>query len=114
MPFINTKVNIPITAEKEIIIKKKLGEAITARRGKSESWLMVNFEDNSRLYFRGDGETPSAFIEVKLYGKASEDEYENLTGKITDIISSELNIDKTQIYIKYEEIVYWGYNGHNF
>ncbi len=114
MPFINTKTNVTITPDNEISIKTKLGQAISIIRGKSEGWLMLNFEDNSRLYFRGDGDTPSAFIEVKIYGAASSDEYEALTEKITEIISSELNISPSQIYIKYEEVTYWGYGGHNF
>ncbi len=114
MPFINTKTNVSISQEKELSIKQQLGQAISLIRGKSESWLMVNFEDNSRLYFAGDGKTPCAFVEIKLYGAASSQEYENLTEKITEIISSELNIQKTKIYIKYEETVYWGFAGHNF
>ena len=75
---------------------------------------MLNFEDNSRLYFRGDGDTPCAFIEVKIYGSASSQEYNDLTDKITEIISSELDISPSQIYVKYEEVEYWGYSGHNF
>lgn len=114
MPFINTKTNVSITSEKEKNLKTKLGQAISIIRGKSESWLMLNFEDNSRLYFRGDGDTPCAFIEVKIYGSASSQEYNDLTDKITEIISSELDISPSQIYVKYEEVEYWGYSGHNF
>lgn len=108
MPFINTKTNVSIPMEKELSIKQKLGQAIRLIPGKSEAWLMLNFEGDSHLYFAGDGETPCAFIEVKIYGSASSQDYDSLTGKITDIISSELNIAKNKIYIKYEEIAYWG------
>lgn len=114
MPFINTKTNVSITSENEKNLKTKLGQAISIIRGKSESWLMLNFEDNSRLYFRGDGDTPCAFIEVKIYGSASSQEYNDLTDKITEIISSELDISPSQIYVKYEEVEYWGYSGHIF
>lgn len=114
MPFINTKTNVTITPEKETALKTELGQAISVIRGKSESWLMLNFEDNCRLYFRGDGDTPCAFIEVKIYGAASPEEYDELTGRITRIVSSELNISPSRIYVKYEEVEYWGYNGHNF
>lgn len=113
MPFINTKTNIEISSEKETAIKEQLGQAVSLIR-KSEGWLMVEFEDNCRLYFRGDKTTPSAFVEVKLYGSASKSDYEALTAKITSIISAELNIVPTQIYIRYEETEYWGYGGHNF
>lgn len=51
MPFINTKTNIKISNEKEIAIKERLGQAIAVIPGKSESWLMVGFEDEYSLYF---------------------------------------------------------------
>ena len=100
MPFINTKTNVQIPAEKETVLKEKFGKAISLIRGKSESWLMLCFEDNCRMYFKGDS-SPCAMIEVKLYGSASPQEYEALTDNITTIISYELNIPESQIYIKY-------------
>ena len=46
MPFINSKVSVTISGEKEKELKCRLGEAISVIPGKSESWLMLNFEDN--------------------------------------------------------------------
>ena len=114
MPFINTKTNVQIPAEKETVLKEKFGKAISLIRGKSEAWLMLNFQDNCHMYFKGDGEAPCAMIEVKLYGSASPQEYEALTNNLTKIISCELNIPELRIYIKYEETAYWGWGGHNF
>ncbi len=114
MPFINTKVNIPISAQQEESLKSKLGKAISIIHGKSEMWLMLNFEDNCRMYFRGKNDIPTAFIEVKIFGGASGSEYSQLTSKITEIISEVMKISTDQIYIKYEEVTYWGYNGYNF
>lgn len=54
MPFIGSKVSVKISKEKEEIIKKKLGEAIKLIPGKSETFLMVGFEDNYSLYFGGE------------------------------------------------------------
>ena len=53
MPFINVKTNTTITNESELKIKSQLGEAIKLI-GKSEAWLMINFEDKQKMYFRGD------------------------------------------------------------
>jgi len=114
MPFINTKVSVKITPEQEKILKTQLGKAISVIRGKSESWLMLNFEDNCRMYFHGENSAPIAFVEVKIYGKATSNEYSQLTELITDIIHKILQIAPNNIYIKYEEVEYWGYNGFNF
>ena len=113
MPCIQTKVNVSITDKQEKSMKRRMGEAISIIPGKSESWLMLDFEDNCHLYFKGT-EQPSAFIEVKIYGKSSAQVYDKLTSKLTEIVSSELNIPAERIYVKYEEVDFWGYNGHNF
>ncbi len=112
MPLITTKASTEITKEKEISLKAQFGKAIELI-GKSESWLMVEFQDNCRLYFKGDDKA-SAMIEVDLFGRASESGYDALTEKITEIVSAELGISKDRIYVKYSEIEHWGYSGFNF
>lgn len=114
MPFINTKVSTKISRENELKLKERFGKAISLLRGKSEAWLMLNFEDECRMYFQGDGEQPCAFIEVKIYGRQSADEYDALTAELSEIVSQVLGINKGKIYVKYEEIAHWGFNGHNF
>lgn len=113
MPFINTRTSCEITKEKETAIKEKLGEAIKLI-GKSESWLMLNFEDNCRLYFKGDNSENMAMIEIALFGKATDSQYNALTAKVTEIIAGELGISPSCIYVKYEEADHWGYSGFNF
>ena len=112
MPFIDTKTNVKITEEKERELTRKIGEAITLIPGKSERWLMLNFSDECRMAFAGDF-SPTAILEVKLFGAADERSYENLTRSLTDIVNAELSIPKSRIYIKYEEITTWGYGGEN-
>ena len=113
MPFIDVKTNIEINSEKEKILKTKLGKSAQCI-GKSENWLMIGFEDKCRLYFKGDNSQPMAFVEVKLYGRADRKSYDNMTGEITEILNEVLGIAPAQIYVKYEEVQYWGYNGSNF
>ncbi len=114
MPFINTKTTVSINSEKREAIKSKLGKAIELIPGKSESWLMLSFEDESVMYFNGSNAKPLAFIEVKIFGKASKDAYNKLTQAITDIIQEELDVQPDCIYVKYEEISTWGWKGNNF
>ncbi len=113
MPFIHTRVNRPISQEAEKKLAKDLGQAINVL-GKSESWLMLQFEDNCRLYFKGDSQKPLAFVNVKLYGRASTDAYNKLTGKIMAMLEETLSIPADGIYVEYEETPHWGWNGSNF
>ena len=113
MPYIHTKTNIEITKDKELILKNEFGKAISLIPGKSERWLMLNFTDNERIWFAGE-DTPTAMLEVEIFGGANESAYDALTARLTDIISAELNIAPSRVYVKYEEIEQWGWNSANF
>ena len=113
MPYIRTQVSIELPAEKEQSITQKLGQAI-AILGKTERWLMLNFEDQCRLHFQGNQDAPTAFVEIKLFGKASSAMYQNMTETVTQILSEELSIPGNRIYVQYQECDHWGWNGSNF
>lgn len=113
MPYINIKTSKAVTAQQETELKTALGTAITAL-GKSEAWLMVEIEDNRRLWFRGENSEPIALAEVELFGKASEDQYDKMTKAVCQILSDTLGVGGEEIYVKYEEIDHWGYNSFNF
>ena len=70
MPFINTKYSQKITPEQETELKTALGSAVSIL-GKTESWLMLGFEQECSLYFRGEKSEKIAFVDVSLYGPAS-------------------------------------------
>lgn len=114
MPFINVRTTCEINPDKMETIKSEFGKAITVLPGKSEHWLMVGFQDKYDLYFQGNKDADSAFVEVKIYGKASPDSYDKLTSRLTQILHSSLSIPSERIYIEYEETPYWGFDGANF
>lgn len=113
MPYIKTRTNTQITNEQELNIKRRLGESII-NLSKTESWLMVDFDPNCHLYFKGDSSQPNAYVEVKLFGKASAEAYNKMTNEITNILNEELSISPSNIYVSYFETDNWGWNGNNF
>ena len=114
MPFIHTTTNTSISPEKEQILKSRLGEAIAAFPGKSEKWLMLDFCDNARMWFHGEKDFPMVFSTVQLLGEAGHDACERMTALLCEIFSEELGISPDAIYVKYEFIKEWGWNGSNF
>ena len=114
MPYIDTKLNIRLSEEKEAVLKAKLGEAIATFPGKSEYWLMLNFTDNCRMWFRGYRNFPIAMIEIKLLGTASDEACSEMTRTVTRIFTEELGLAADRIYVKYEFCDKWGWNGENF
>ena len=113
MPFINVKTNEKVSGSIADEIKSSLGKAITALPGKSEGWLMVGIEDEYRLWFRGSDE-PAAIVEVSVYGSPAAQAMNDLTGRITDILTENLSIPRDRIYVSYFSTPDWGWNGSNF
>lgn len=113
MPFIDSKITVPVTPEKREALKAELGKAISTL-SKPESYLMLGFEDNYDLYMGGKKLEKGAFVEVKLFGNASSAAYEKMTEQICGIYEKELGIPGNGIYITYSGISDWGFNGRNF
>ena len=78
MPFINVKTNTAVSDTAEQAMKRQLGQAIEALPGKSEAWLMVNFEPETRLWFAGSDDA-AAMVEVSAYGSVADDAADSLT-----------------------------------
>lgn len=113
MPFIDSKITVPVSQEKRDILKSELGKAISIL-SKPESYLMLGFEDNYDLYMGGKKMDKGAFVEVKLFGNASSAAYEKMTAEICRIYEKELGIQGNGIYVTYSGISDWGWNGRNF
>lgn len=114
MPYINSTVTVKLSDEKKELIKAKLGEIICEIPGKSEQWLMVGFNDNYCLYFRGDKKEKAAFVEVKVMGETDRKYKEIITSKICDLFEKELSIPQNEIFITFHDINDWGWNGSMF
>lgn len=113
MPFIDSKITLQLSKEKEESIKQKLGQAVSILE-KSEGFLMVGFDDEYTLYMGGKELEKGAFVSVKLFGNASSSAYEKMTGEICKIYEEELGIPGNAVYVTYAGVNDWGWNGKNF
>ena len=112
MPFINTMYSGEITEAQQDEIKTALGKAVSVI-GKSEAWLMVGFETNCPLYFKGEKSEKIAYVEVNLFGSASGSAYDKMTGEICRILGDTLGVPADKVYVKYSPTDQWGWNGRN-
>ena len=113
MPYIELKTNVSADAKKAENLKSELGKAIAKIPGKTEKWLMVGIECETTMFFAGSS-LPCAIAEVKIYGSASSESLQNVTSEICRIVNSELDVSPDRIYVKYEFVDHWGWNGSNF
>ncbi len=113
MPFIDSKITVPVSQEKRETLKTELGKAVSIIN-KPESFLMVGFEDQYDLYMGGKKLEKGAYVEVSLFGNASSDAYNKMTAQICDIYEKELGIPGNAIYVTYHGVKDWGWDGRNF
>ena len=111
MPFIKVKTSCPITNEQEVRIKTLMGKAIELVPGKSEEYLLLEFEDHCRLWLRGNNDEPTAYIEAAIFGNENHFGYDAFTAEITRIFAETLGISPDHIYLKFEDIPAWGIQG---
>lgn len=114
MPMIVTHTTEPITNEKKEALTRAFGEAISLLPGKTDAYLMLEFQGECDMTFHGDTTLPLAFVEVKILGKSTKAAYDALTARICDILNQILGIPTDGTYVKYEEVEHWGYDRHNF
>ena len=114
MPFINLKTSAKISAENEETLRKEFGKIITLIPGKTEAWLMLNFEDKCRMAFKGTADQDTAYVNVELLGGASDKAYADMTHAICATVSYVLGVPFNRIYVKYAEFTHWGSAGENF
>lgn len=111
MPFIKCRVSCGITTEQELELKRRFGKAIELVPGKSEEYLLLEFEDNCRLWLRGQQDAPIAYIEAAIFGSEGHFGYDAFTAEITKAFTEVLEIPPDRVYIKYEDITDWGVSG---
>ena len=114
MPFISTKTNKPIADATARALKEAYASAIELLPGKTEKWLMLSFEGDTKMAFHGDMDTPMAFLTVSLVGGAPDSAYDALTKRLCEIMGDVLGIAADMVYVKYEEVDHWGWNNINF
>ena len=112
MPMIQLTTSAAVTPENAERLKVKFGQAISLLPGKSESKLMISMRGETPMFFQGE-KRGAAFVEVSCFGQGKAGAYESLTAALCEILKEELSVDPGNIFIKYSETPYWGFNGRN-
>ncbi len=113
MPFINVKTSTKLSEQVKLEIENKLTGAITLLPGKTPNYFMCAVEDNISMMFHGEKQ-PTAFVEVKIFGKSTREAYTNLTAEICNILEETAEVSPDFCYVKFEEVENWGFNKRMF
>ncbi len=109
MPFISVKTSAKLSEQVKLGIEQELTEAISLLPGKTPRYFMCAVEDNISMMFHSD-KAPTAFVEVKIFGRSTREAYTALTAEICDILRENAGVEPDFCYVKFEEVENWGFN----
>ena len=113
MPYIHTQTTVPLSPRVREELTGDLGQAVKIL-GKSEEWLMLRFDENCAMAFRGKTDVPCCFISVAMYGFPERKQLDAMTEKVTACVAARTGVPPENIYILYLPMDAWGWNGGNF
>lgn len=111
MPFVNAKITLPVDDDKKNLIQSNFTDFVAISLGKPKNFIMVNIEDDQKIWFAGEKISDGAFISVRLMGNAEKSAYSDLTKKICDFLEKELKIPGKNIYVTFHPVENWGWDG---
>lgn len=106
MPFVVTRANVPISKQQEVELKGRLGLAIAHMPGKSETGLLLAFEENARLCLAGDDE-PLAYVEASVFANEGHAGYDAFVADVVDALQDVLGIPQARVYVRFSDIPVW-------
>jgi len=92
-----------------------LSSLLAREIGKPESYVMTNLVPRTDMTFAGTFE-PVCYAEVKNVGKFKAEQTERISGRLCDLLTQALGVQKSRIYIEFSDATgyLWGFNGGTF
>ncbi len=112
MPYIDINTTIKIEKQNRDNIKSGLGEIISIIPGKSESVLMIGFNQQIPMYYSGEEKEQCAFIEIKIHGSATPKQKQKVIENCFLLFEDSLDMKKEDIFITISEFPIWGFQGN--
>jgi len=113
MPYIEAKLSTKLNEEKKEELQLKLTDIVSKEFSKPKAYIMVNIEDNKNLYMAEKQLEKGAYISVRLFGTTTKPVCQSLTKNICEILAN-FDINPKNVYVTYQPIDLWGWNGSMF
>ena len=114
MPFVQTRLTVKLNDSQCENLHTKIEEIIKDELSKPVGYIMVGIEDGYRLYMGGKHLDRGAMISVQYYGGASESALNSITARLCSLLEELFGISPSCVYVTYQSINDWGFNGRNF
>ncbi len=116
MPIINVYSSAPSPAADTVRrLLSDLSSLLAREIGKPESYVMTNLVPRTEMTFAGTFE-PACYAEVKSIGKFKPDQTERISGRLCELLTQSLGVQRSRIYIEFSDAAgyLWGFDGGTF
>ena len=114
MPYLSIQTNHSFDENKTQAFLQKASKSVAELLGKPENYVMIAVQANTPMSFAGNSE-PTAYVQIKSLG-LPEESTTGFSEGICSLVSAELNIDPSRIYIEFASPArhMWGWNNKTF
>ncbi len=114
MPFVQARISKKLNSEEKSALKSEILSIIGRELSKPANFIMIGIEDGYELWLGENQLENGAMISVQHLGKASRNAYSAISDKITGVLRQKLGTDPACVYITFQEIPDWSWNGSLF
>ena len=114
MPMVDASISVKLDESQDALVHEALTQAAASALGKPAMYVMVQVQDGASLFMGGRRLEKGAYIHVRSFGSISRSAAESFASKATEFLSSKLGLDPAGIYVSFEGISLWGWQGSLF
>ncbi len=114
MPMIDAKLTVKLTAQQDQQVHEELTNAAAAELHKPASYVMLSVEQGADLWMGGRKVAKGAYVHVRAFGGIADADAAKLTARITKFFEQGLGLDGAAVYISYQGLNQWGWQGSMF
>ena len=114
MPFVQAKISKKLSDSERSSLQKELTTIIQDELNKPAGFIMTGIEDGYNLWLGNSRLDNGAMISVQQFGSANRDAYNAITQRICDYLKNSLGTPSDKVYVTFQSINEWGWNGQLF
>lgn len=111
MPYIHVQTKMPTSEQQRQALRRELEQAVEQIPGKTREWMLMAFSTPTELCWGGDAAQNCAFVEMRIWGDAKNEEYDAVAKSICGALQKQLDIPPEKVYIHFVPGKTWGWNG---
>ena len=114
MPFVQARISKDLSDSEKTALQKELTAIVKDELHKPAGFIMVGIEAGYNLWLGENRLENGAMISVQQFGSANRDAYNAITQRICDCLKKNLGTPSDKVYVTFQSINEWGWNGQLF